>query len=95
MRNYYDGLLKLCGFEDEEITKEKTRIDKAFERLELGYEDMDRAEAWIMQGHDVELVGVRKLLGIWLKELIDLVLAKDEGKTVVYYGFPGVGSLLG
>jgi len=90
MANYYDELLKLCGFEDEEMNKERPRIEKAFQRLEIGPEDMKSAESWIRQNHDVELRAVRKLLGIWLKELIDLVLSKDEGKKLVYYGFPTI-----
>jgi len=87
---YYEGLLRLCGFENDEIEREKPRIDKALQRLRLGPGDIKAAEAWVQQGHDIGLVGVRKLLGVWLKELIDLVLAKDEGKTVVYYGFPTI-----
>ena len=88
MAHYYDELLKLCGFEDEEIEEERPRIEKAFERLGIGPEDMETADQWVRQNHDVTLVGVRKLLGAWLKELIDVVLAKDEGKKVVYFGFP-------
>ena len=90
MANYYDGLLKLCGFEDDQIARESTRIDKAFGRLGLGPADMVKAEEWVRQGHDVALTGVRKLLGVWLNELIDLVLARDEGKRVFYYGFPTI-----
>ncbi len=51
---------------------------------------MDMADGWVRQNHDVSLVGVRKLLGAWLKELIDLVLAREEGKKIVYYGFPAI-----
>ena len=90
MPNYYDGLLKLCEFEDEEILTETPRIDKAFRRLELGPEDFEKAEKWVKQVHEVELRGVRRILGVWIKELVDLVLAKDEGKKVVYYGFPAL-----
>ncbi|MFP4641608.1 MAG: 2-hydroxyacyl-CoA dehydratase [Dehalococcoidia bacterium] len=90
MANYYDGLLKLCGFEDEEIKEERPRVEKSFERLGIGPEDMETAEIWVRQNHDVSLEGVRKLLGAWLKELIDLVLSKDEGKKVVYFGFPAI-----
>jgi len=88
--NYYDDLLKLCEFEDDEINREKSRIDKAFQKLGLGPEDMKTAEKWVRSNHDIELRGVRKLLGVWLKELIDLVLARDEGKKIVYYGFPSI-----
>jgi len=90
MARYYDELLKLCGFEVEEINGEGSRIEKAFQKLEIGPEDMEPAESWVRQHHDVELVGVRKLLAAWLKELIDLVLAKDEGKRVIYFGFPAI-----
>src|SRR4030042_6808397 len=90
MANYYDGLCKLCGFKDAEIEGERARMDKTFARLGIGPDDMDTAESWVRQNHDVTLKGVRKLLGAWLKELIDLVLARDEGKKIVYYGFPAI-----
>ena len=90
MAEYYDGLLRLCGLEDEEINKERARIETVFQRLELKPEDMKTAESWVKQNHDVELMGVRKILRIWLLELIDLVLARDEGKKLVYYGFPTI-----
>jgi hypothetical protein len=90
MADYYDDLLKLCGFEDEEIEEERPRIKKTFERLGIGPDDMQPADSWIRQNHDVTLTGVRKLLGAWLKELIDVVLAKNEGKKVLYFGFPAI-----
>ena len=90
MPSYYDEILKLFTFEDEEIEQERPRIEKAFRKLELGPADMKTAESWVRQNHDMELMGMRKVMRLWLKELIDLVLAKDEGKKIVYYGFPSV-----
>ena len=90
MANYYDNLLHLCGFEDDEIEKEKSRIDRSFQKLDLGPEDMKRAGDWVSQNHEVELLGIRKVLRAWLLELFDLVLARDEGKKIVYYGFPSI-----
>jgi len=90
MANYYDDLLKLCGFEDEEINKERPRIEKTFQKLELGPEDMKRADTWVRENHDVALLGVKKLLRIWILELLDLVLARDEGKKIVYFGYPSI-----
>lgn len=90
MADYYDELFKLCGFEDEEIEKERPRIEKTLARLGIGHEDMQTADRWVRENHDITLKGVRKLLGSWLKELTDLVLARDEGKKVVYYGFPAI-----
>jgi len=88
--NYYDGLLKLCGFEDDDFAREKPRIEEAFCRLALSSEDILRAESWVQEQHDVELMGLRKILRAWILELFDLVLAKDEGKKVIYYGYPSI-----
>jgi len=93
MADYYDELFRLCGFEDGEIEKERTRIEKTFKKLEITPEDISPAESWVRENHDVELVGVRKVLGVWLRELIDLIMAKDEGKKIVYFGFPSIGGL--
>ena len=90
MTNFFDELLNTCGFESAEIEKENTRIENTFRKLGLGPDDMKTADKWVRANHDVSLLGVRKLLGAWLKELIDLVLAKEEGKKVVYYGFPTI-----
>ena len=35
----YTELLRLCGYEEEEIEKERPRIDKAFKKLDIGPED--------------------------------------------------------
>ncbi len=86
----YTKLLKLCGYEPEEIERERPRIDRAFQILEIGPEDIDRAQGRIVQFFDTELLGVRKLLGIWMKRLINLVLAKEEGKTVIYTNWPPI-----
>jgi len=81
-------LLTLCGFEPDEIEQQRHRIETTFERLNLGAEDMVQAVSRINTNFDIELLGVRKALGVWLKELFDLVLARDEGKKLIYFGYP-------
>jgi benzoyl-CoA reductase/2-hydroxyglutaryl-CoA dehydratase subunit BcrC/BadD/HgdB len=85
---YYDELLRLCGYEPEEIERERPRIEKTFEKLEFNRNDLDRGEERVRYYYDIELHSVRKMLGLWLKSLIDLVLAKEEGKKVVYTCMP-------
>ena len=85
---YYDDLLKLCGYELQDIENERPRMEKAFKRLEFTPEDFKKAEQRVKHYYDVELLSVRKMLGIWLRSLIDLVLAKEEGKKVVYTSMP-------
>ena len=76
--------LELCGFEEEEMTEEAPRVERAFDILELGPPDLDRAMERIDEYWDLELLAIRKSLGMWIKELVDLVLAKKEGKKVIF-----------
>jgi benzoyl-CoA reductase/2-hydroxyglutaryl-CoA dehydratase subunit BcrC/BadD/HgdB len=89
----YEELFKLCGFEPEEIEKERPRIDKAFERAEITAEDINRGESRIREYFDIELVGVRKALGIWMKQFIDLMLCREEYKWVFYTCYPAISRL--
>jgi benzoyl-CoA reductase/2-hydroxyglutaryl-CoA dehydratase subunit BcrC/BadD/HgdB len=92
---YYSALLKLCGWEEEQIALERTRLDEAFKILDLGPEEMKAAEARVFEGYDVDLMGVRKALGVWIGGMVDVVLSKREGKKLVYYSFPPLGGLSG
>ena len=85
---YYDELLKLCGYEIQDIESERPRLEKAFKKLEFTPEDFKKAEQRVKRYYDVELLSIRKMLGIWFKSLIDLVLAKEDGKKVVYTSMP-------
>lgn len=81
-------LLAVCGYTQEEIVKEGPRIDRAFGKMGIDEYDVKRAERRIRELFDTDLEGMRKILGIWLRETIDFVLAKDEGKRLVYGGYP-------
>ena len=90
MAEYYDELLELCGFDTDEINRERPRIGKVFQRLELGPQDMKPAIEWVRQNHDIELAGVRKILAIWLREQMPdidkrdaLILATDISKRML------------
>ncbi len=86
----YSELLRLCGYETEEIEKERFRIDRAFQIMEIGPEDFQRAEEKINKYIWVDSIGMRKILGIYIKEMIDLVLAEEENKKTIYTSFPPV-----
>ncbi|MFH1481321.1 MAG: hypothetical protein ABIG67_08630, partial [Pseudomonadota bacterium] len=88
MEDRAQELLTLCGFEENELAGEQKRLTAALEKLDLGPEDMEAAVSRVRTHFDIGLMGVRKLLGIWLKELFDVVLAREEGRKLVYYGYP-------
>ena len=68
----YSEFLNVCGFEPEEIEDEASRIDKAFKILEIGPDDVDEATERVKRFFDLELLGIRKALGILLKELLSM-----------------------
>lgn len=84
----YNNLLEMCGFETEEIKQEKKRIEKAFKMLKIGEREISAAEERVKQLYSIELPCVRKMLKIWIKELIALVMAKDEKEKIVYAIMP-------
>ncbi len=90
----YTEVFRLCGYEDDEIEKERPRIDKAFAKLGLEKEDMARAEKRLQENFDLGLQGVRKLLHVWMDELIALPLCREEYKTVIYSDWPLPGPMV-
>jgi hypothetical protein len=85
---YYDKVLELCGYEPAEIEEQRTRLEKAFSKLKFTPEDFERAEARLIKYFDIELEGIRKMFGLYVQSLVDLVLAREEGKKLVYSMMP-------
>ncbi len=81
-------LMELCGYEPQEIEAELPRVEKAFDILGLTAEDVKRGEARITRFFDTELIGARKILGVYLREMIDLVLARDDEGAWIYSSPP-------
>lgn len=84
-------LLKLCGFETDEIELELPRIEKAFNRLGITDEDIDRGKKRLNKYYDIELEGVRKAVGLCIRDLVNTVLARDDGKRKIVYSFMSPG----
>ena len=84
----YSRLLEMCGFEPQEIRQEKNRIEKTFKILGIGEKEIAAAEKRVEQLYSIELKCVRKMLKVWIKELIALVMAGDEKEKIVYAIMP-------
>ncbi|MFC2070075.1 2-hydroxyacyl-CoA dehydratase [Chloroflexota bacterium] len=78
-------LLKMCGFEAQEIESELPRVEKVFEKVGITAEDIEEAKQRLAKYYDIELQGVRKILRLYIRELLNLVLAREEGKTKILY----------
>jgi hypothetical protein len=80
-------LLKLCGFGPDEIESERRRVQEVFKRLGITPEDIDQTRRRLIKYYDPELQGVRKMFRLYIKDILDLVLAREEGKKRIIYGF--------
>lgn len=80
-------LLKLCGFREHDIKSELPRVEKAFVRLGINARDIEQGKQRLTKYYDIQLEGVRKSLRLCVLELVNLVLARDEGKTKIIYCF--------
>ncbi len=94
-----DEFLALCGFDKDEVDRESPRLQKTFNRLGITEEDVLRGKLRLATYFDMDLQGIRKLLRIYMKELANMVLARDEGKKTVIHacmagGFETVGSAI-
>jgi benzoyl-CoA reductase/2-hydroxyglutaryl-CoA dehydratase subunit BcrC/BadD/HgdB len=84
-------LLELCGFGKQETEAELPRIKKAFDRLGINNEDIERAKQRLNKYYAVELKGIRKVLRLCVREVVNAVLAREEGKKKIIYGFMAPG----
>jgi len=84
-------LLRSCGFEAQDIESELPRVEKVFKRLGIDGEDIERGKYRLNTYYDLELEGVRKALALCIKEVVDTVLAREEGKQKILYGFMSPG----
>ena len=84
-------LLELCGDSEQEIESELPRVEKAFNKLGITVDDIERGKQRLNKYYDVELKGVRKALRLILRELVDALLVRDEGVKNVIYGFMAPG----
>ena len=92
-------LLKLCGFEANEIESDLPRIKKTFDKLGINPDDIKCAKQRLNKYYDMELMGIRKAFRLYIKAIVNMVLAKEDGKTKIIYGYmapavPAIASAL-
>ena len=84
----YSRFLEMCGFDPREISKEKDRIEETFKILQIGEKEIAAAEKRIEHLYSIELPCVGKMLKVWIKELIALIMAREEKERIVYAIMP-------
>ena len=87
-KKIYEDFLRLTGFEEDEMSKYLPQWREASKKVGLTEDDVQFAlEEWIPAHFDIELEGVRKSMGSFMKEFMDLTKAneyKEQGVKIVY-----------
>ncbi|MFC2070775.1 2-hydroxyacyl-CoA dehydratase [Chloroflexota bacterium] len=84
-------LLKLCGYREQELESELPRVEKAFNKLGITDEDIVQGKQRLTKYFDTELKGIRKGLRLCVREFVNSVLAREDGKKKVLTGFMAPG----
>lgn len=88
-----EELLELLCYEKGEMKREIPRIKKAFERLSITEADIANAINRL-QYYEIDLLGFRGILGIYLREMVNLMLAREEKRKLIYNTFPSVSAAI-
>ncbi|MFC1862711.1 2-hydroxyacyl-CoA dehydratase [Thermodesulfobacteriota bacterium] len=84
-------LLGMCGFEPDEAKSELPRMERAFKKVGITTEDIEQAKQRLNLYYDMELKGVRKIFRLCIHEMTNSILAREEGKSKVVFGFMSPG----
>ena len=88
----YEEFLRLLDFSEEELPAQLPRWKTACDFLGLTERDISFAmHEWIPVYWDLRLHGVRKCIGAYIRELIEMTRLseyKDRGDKILYYNMP-------
>jgi len=88
-------LLELLCFEKDERERELPRISRAFDKLHITNADIGVAKDRLQKYYEIDLLGFRKILGIYMREMINLALAREEKRVLIYNTLPSVSAAIG
>ena len=77
--------LEMCGFEEKERRTQQPRVQEVFDRLGLSDQDLERAKDRMTTFYDLDLLGVRKIMRILVKDLCNTVLMREDGREKVIH----------
>jgi len=88
-------LLALCGFDEQGNTAFLPRVQQVFTRMGLTATDVERAKTRMTTYYDMDLRGIRKLMGLLLKDFCNIVCMRDDGRQRIVHAcmLPGMDLL--
>ena len=93
-KGVYKDFLELVAFSADEIPAILPQWIMASQKLGLSEEDIRFAiDEWIPKHWDIDLLGVRKMIGVFIRELIDVTRIENSrrhGKKIIYSHIPSI-----
>jgi hypothetical protein len=84
-------LLELCGYGSRDIESELPRLERAFKILGIDGADIERGKKRLKTYYDMDLESIKKGVGLCVRSVMDLVLAREDGKKKIIYFFMASG----
>lgn len=85
------GLLEMCGFDRDEANSQLPRMQRTFDKLGITPADIEHSKRRLEKYYDMELEGIRKIFRLCMLETTNSVLAREEGKEKIVFGFMAPG----
>jgi benzoyl-CoA reductase/2-hydroxyglutaryl-CoA dehydratase subunit BcrC/BadD/HgdB len=87
--------LSLCGFDEQESAVVLPRVQRVFARMGLTAADVEVAKRRMTTYYDMELSGVRKLMGLFVRDFCNIVLMREDGREKIVHAcmMPGMDLL--
>jgi benzoyl-CoA reductase/2-hydroxyglutaryl-CoA dehydratase subunit BcrC/BadD/HgdB len=80
-------LLERCGFSRQELDRDLPRICRAFAKLGIDERDVESGKERLATYYDTSLQGVQKILRLSMCDMVNSVLAAEDGKTKLIYSY--------
>lgn len=94
MADVYKEFLELCAFDEEEIRTMLPEWKEASKALGLEEKDIEYSLNYLIPEHwDIQYLGVRKMIGVYIREAIELARLhkyKEDGVKLVYGIIPAI-----
>lgn len=88
MTDVYRNFMDVCAYSLEEMDSEMPRLKKAFDRINLNEDDLVRGRERLLKYYQCDLKCMQMVMGEYIKAVVNIVLADDEGKFKIWVELP-------
>ena len=89
MNDALSEFMELCAYKSEEMEVERPRLEKVFKKIDINDEDLIRGKERLLKYYQCDtLKSMRMIIGEFIRQTADMVLADEEGKYKIWVELP-------